>query len=114
MRIFGTENNEVIMKELGIRIKDTRISIELTQRDLAQRAGVSQRTIERVENGENVRVESILNILREMQLLQNLENLIPEQKLRPTELFDNQKKRVRARTKKYTDITIEWEWGDEE
>lgn len=114
MRIFGTENNEIIMREMGMRIKDTRISIELTQRDLAQRAGVSQRTLERVENGENVRVENIINILRAIQLLQNLENLIPEQKFRPTELYDNQKKRVRARAKKHTDITIEWEWGDEE
>lgn len=114
MKIFGIENNEMIMKEMGIRIKDTRISIELTQQGLAERAGISQRTIERIENGENVKVENIINVLRAMQLLQNLENLVPEQRLRPTELYDNHKKRVRAVSKKHADITIEWKWGDEE
>lgn len=114
MKLYGTENNEIIMKEMGIRVKDTRIAIDLTQKELAERAGISQRTIERIENGENIKVENIINVLRAMQLLQNLDNLIPEQKIRPTELHDRNKKRVRATSKKRVDVTIEWKWGDEE
>ena len=77
MKIYGAENNEIIMKEIGIRIKDTRIAIDLTQKELAERAGISQRTIERIENGENIKVENIINVLRAMQLLRNLDNLVP-------------------------------------
>lgn len=113
MKIYGLENNEIIMKEIGIRVKHTRIAINLTQKELAERAGIAQRTVERIENGENIKIENILNVLRAMQLLQNIENLIPEQRLRPTELHDNGKKRARATSKKRTDITIEWKWGDE-
>lgn len=114
MKIYGMESNEIIMKEMGTRIKDTRISMMLTQKTLAERAGISQRTIERIENGENVKVENVINLLRAIQLLQNLEILIPEQKMRPTELHDNNKRRLRAASKKHANITIEWKWGDEE
>ncbi|MBQ8804043.1 MAG: helix-turn-helix domain-containing protein [Tyzzerella sp.] len=114
MKIYGIESNEIILREIGIRIRDTRIAIALTQKELAERAGISQRTVERVENGENVKVENIINILRAMQLLQNLDNLIPEQVIRPTELLDGSKKRVRATSKKRPNVTIEWKWGDEE
>ena len=115
VRIFGTENNEGIMKEIGVRIKDTRIAISLTQKELAERAGVSGRTVERIENGENVKVENIINVMRAMQLLQNIELLIPEQEIRPTELHDKGKKRMRATSKKSAaNSTGEWKWGDEE
>lgn len=114
MRIYGTENNISIMKEIGLRVKDTRIASELTQKELAEKAGIAQRTVERIENGENIKIENILNVLRALQLIQNIENLIPEQRLRPTELYDKGKKRLRATSKKHADITIEWKWGDEE
>ncbi len=115
MRIYGTENNEIIMRELGIRIKDTRIGMFLTQKELADRAGISQRTVERIENGENVKIENILNIMRAMQFLQNLEILIPEQEMRPTELHDKGKKRVRVTSKRaVARVDYEWKWGDEE
>ena len=38
-------NNEEIMKELGRRIKDTRIAFNYTQTELAQRAVISKSTI---------------------------------------------------------------------
>ncbi|MEE1314465.1 MAG: helix-turn-helix transcriptional regulator [Faecalimonas sp.] len=114
MRIFGKENNEIILKEMGIRIKDIRIANEMTQKELAMRAGIAPRTVERIENGENVKVENILHILRAMNLLQNLENLVPEQNLRPTDLHDCRKKRVRATSRRQVDYLVDWKWGDEE
>lgn len=115
MKIFGTESNEQILKELGQRLKDTRIALSYTQKEMADRAGVSPKTIERIESGENVRIEALVNLLRAMNLLQNMEILVPEQMLLPTELHDYGKKRQRvssARNKKKEQSL--WKWGEEE
>lgn len=37
MKIFGTESNEQVLKELGQRLKDTRISMSYTQKEMAER-----------------------------------------------------------------------------
>ena len=72
MKIYGTESNDYILKELGKRIQDIRISVTITQRELAERAGVSPSTMERIENGENVKIENIMSViffLRERMVL---------------------------------------------
>ena len=115
MKIFGTENNEYVMHEIGTRIKELRVTISFSQKELADRAGISQRTVERIENGENVKIENLLNIMRAMNLLQNFEVLVPDQSIRPTELHDRgkQRKRVSGKRSKET-LVSEWKWGDEE
>lgn len=114
MKIFGTESNEQILKELGQRLKDIRIALSYTQKDMADRAGVSPKTIERIEGGENVRIENLVNLLRAMNLLQNLEILVPEQTILPTELHDYGKKRQRvAQTKEKEASNSTWQWGED-
>lgn len=113
MKIFGMENNDYILLELGSRIKQTRVIMSYTQAELAQKAGISHKTLERIESGENVRLDVLISILRAMDLLQNIDLLIPEQVLKPTELHDRGRKRVRATsTQTVSDNTL-WKWGDE-
>ncbi len=114
MKIFGIESNDYILFELGSRIKATRISMAYTQVDLAQKAGISLKTLERIESGENVRLDVLINLLRAMNLLQNIDLLIPEQVLKPTELHDRGRKRVRATTARIVSDNNLWKWGDEE
>lgn len=114
MKIYGTESNIFIMREIGKRIQDTRISISLTQKEMAVKAGISSRTVERIENGENVKLDNILNVLRVLNLLKNMEILVPEQEVMPTVLHDYGKKRMRATSKKANNHDKnEWKWGDE-
>lgn len=103
-------NNEEIMKELGRRIKDTRIAFNYTQTELVQRAVISKSTISRAEKGENISLEQLIIILRELRLLKNLELLIPKQELTPEEIFDNKKKRQRVKSKQ---IKTKWVWGED-
>jgi len=103
-------NNEEIMKELGRRIKDTRIAFNYTQTELAQRAVISKSTLSRAEKGENISLEQLIIILRELRLLKNLELLIPKQELTPEEIFDNKKKRQRVKSKQ---IKTKWVWGED-
>lgn len=110
MKITGDENNKTILKELGHRIKDIRISRSVTQQELAQSAGVSFSTVVRVENGGGVNIENYMKILRILGLLPNFNLLIPEHQPTLEELFEVKPKRQRASKQKRE---REWKWGDE-
>ena len=112
VKITGKEKNIFILKEIGTRIKDTRISIFMTQKELAMKSGVSEKTIERIENGDNIKIENLLNVLRVLDCLQNIELLIPAQEFLTKE--EAMRKRKRASKKSVrADITV-WKWGEEE
>lgn len=95
MKIDGFVNNVFILKEIGSRIKDTRIAMRLSQEDFASKAGISVRTLSRVELGENSKFDVYLNIFRTMDLLGNIDLLIPEQTVKPTDIADRIKKKSR-------------------
>lgn len=111
MKITGEENNRFILRELGQRIKEIRIKRSLTQQELAQNAGVSFSTIARIENGTSVNMENYMRILRNLNLLQNFDLLVPEQQIAPEEILEKKPRRQRASKRK---SERSWKWGDEE
>ncbi|MBR5970890.1 MAG: helix-turn-helix domain-containing protein [Lachnospiraceae bacterium] len=113
MRITGQENNRMILEELGSRIRDLRIAMSLTQKDMASKAGISLRTVERMESGENVGVECILNVMRVCMLLPSLEVLIPMTEITPVMRLRQEKKRKRVTARAKEQTSREWKWGDE-
>ena len=114
MKIIGLENNKTILRELGQRVKDIRINKSLTQGELALKAGVSPRTVERLENGENINMDGFLNILRVLNSIQNIDVLIAEQVLSPEMIFNKKNKRQRASVKQKRENKNSWKWGDEQ
>lgn len=112
MKIYGNENNAFILKEIGQRIKDIRISRSLTQKELAQNAGVSYNTLIRIENGDGANIENLIRVMRTLGLLQNFDLLIPEQNMTAEEFFYNKPKRKRVSRVKKENRT-DWVWGDE-
>lgn len=52
MKIAGQHPDEAILKELGGRLAGVRLGRNLTQAALAEQAGVSKRTVERMEAGD--------------------------------------------------------------
>lgn len=113
MILYGDENNQMIMKELGQRIQESRIAMNLTQAQMAEQSGVALRTVARIEKGESVNVENVLNVLRVLGVLGNLNQLLQEQVIAPTELIDVGKKRRRASGKQKSQKRETWVWGDE-
>lgn len=112
MKIYGDENNTFILEELGKRIKEIRLSRSMSQKELAYYSGVALSTLIRIENGEGGNLENLMKIMRILDLLQNFDLLIPEQELKPEEIFANAPKRKRASKIKKTEKS-EWSWGDE-
>jgi len=111
MKLYGTENNALVLAELGNRIKEMRILSNLTQNDLAVMAGISLSTVVRLEKGLSVRTDFFLNVLRALDCMSNIQMLVPEQEMRPSEIFENKKRRSRARRAEKP--ARAWKWGDE-
>ena len=72
------------LKELGERIKNTRVASEMTQEELSKRTGLSQKTISRIENGTSIQLDSFLKILLALDLEDKILLLVPNQKERPS------------------------------
>ncbi|MCB9252943.1 MAG: helix-turn-helix transcriptional regulator [Flavobacteriales bacterium] len=88
------------MSDLGLRFKQQRLNHRLTTRELAQKSGVSMRTINGFERGEkNLSINNLIELMRALQLTENLKELIPEVPMfSPLEIMEREKnkpKRVR-------------------
>ncbi len=94
-------SDTAILKSLGTRLKTCRISRGMKQQELAAESGVGVSTIAKIENGQSVALSLFVSVMRTLGLLENLELLVPEQKVSPLELLKMQGKQVkRVRTKK--------------
>lgn len=112
MRIKGTESAPAVLKEIGLRIKQHRISMEMTQAELAERCGVSASTEVRIENGEDSKFSNYIKILTALNMLENIDLFVPEPQPSFKALFEEKPPRKRVRTK-----TIKpnpnWVWGED-
>ncbi len=114
MDISNLLTDAAILAELGDRIARRRIDLQLTQADLASQAGVSKRTVERVESGASAQMSSIIRIFRVLGLLQNFEHILPQTGPGPMELLRGKgKTRQRAtRSRKPDDTGRPWTWDE--
>ncbi len=78
MRINDTSNDVEILVEMGKRMRNQRLLLGLTQAGLAVSAGVSKRTIERLESGASVQVSSLIRLFRSLGLTKHLDQTVPE------------------------------------
>ena len=115
MKITSNLTDPVLLSELGARLAAARIERNLTQADLAEKSGVSKRSVERIESGEVAAQLSVfIRILRGLGMLENLEVLLPESKPGPMNLLKSQgKRRQRATSNKFTLREQQpWSWGE--
>lgn len=72
-------NPEIIM-ELGKRFKEYRLTNRLTQKEVAEKAGVSLITLRLFENGKayNINMGNFLALLRVVDCLNQVNELLPE------------------------------------
>ena len=97
-------SNPALLLKIGSRIRETRIRQDKTQAELALASGVTPLTVANIEKGKSVSTLILISVLRELGLLENLENLVPEAKISPLQLKKIQgKKRSRVRRLKSND-----------
>lgn len=73
-------SNPEIISELGRRFKEYRLSAILTQKEAAERAGVSLITLRQFENGRsyNINMGNFLALLRVVGCLEQVDGILPE------------------------------------
>lgn len=70
MKIKNSSKTEAVLNEIGVRLTQKRIQAKLTQAGLAEKAGVSKRTVERIEAGSSIQLSTMLQVLRVFKLLE--------------------------------------------
>lgn len=75
-------NNDEIVWSLCARIKETRISLSMTQQQLADRAQVGIATIKRIEKGAGLNLDTLISLLRALDKLHNLDAILFESEMR--------------------------------
>ena len=113
MNDLDQRTDEAILAELGARLSSVRLSRDLTQAQLAQDAGVSKRTVERLEAGQSGQLTSFIRILRTLQLLDGLELLLPPPQPGPMDLLRRAGKRPQRATGRSAPSGEPWSWADE-
>ncbi len=120
MKINGQLTDEAVLRELGARIAALRLSRNLTQAELAEQAGVSKRTLERLEAGVvAAQLSAFLRICRVLDLLEPLDTFIPEPAPSPLaqlKLQGRQRKRASGKPAALgvAEAKKKWRWGDAE
>ncbi len=79
MKISNEATNEAILREVGARLVHVRLGKNLTQAQVAERAGVSKRTVERLETGGAApQLAGFIGICRALGLVERIDLLVPE------------------------------------
>lgn len=115
MKFQDLHHDEAVLEELGRRLAQLRIDMNLTQAELSRKAGVGKRTLERLEAGETTQTRTLVRIFRELDLFTQLEILLPEPTTRPRQAMKGGGRLPKRAAKKKTKTgrTEAWKWGDE-
>ena len=111
--------DEAVLRVLGARLAQRRLARDLTQQELADRAGVGRRAVQRLEGGHPVTTVALVRVLRELEELDTLASAFPEPGPSPLEALKRQRQRRRRASGTHgppeTDIApAECHWGDEQ
>ncbi|MEN8693398.1 MAG: helix-turn-helix domain-containing protein [Akkermansiaceae bacterium] len=105
---------------IGERVQRHRLNLNMSQNELAEKAGVARRTITSVENGQGGTLSTLIRLLRAMDKISLLEDFLKEPELSAEQ--KKKAKRGKLQQRKYSSRPSEspqsqklseWSWGDE-
>lgn len=106
----------MILGELGGRLAKVRLDRNLTQAQLATQAGVSKRTVERLEAGAvATQLSGFIRVCRTLDLVERFDLLVPEPVPSPVaqlKLGGRQRQRASV-AKSAAPASKKWQWGAE-
>ena len=98
-------SNTEIIQSLGAQYKSYRLNANLTQKEVAEKAGVSLITLRAFETGKatNITMGNLLALLRAINNLECITEILPEIPISPyllARLLKKQRKRVKHKKEK--------------
>ena len=89
--------SEELEQQMGASLKKLRLSRNIEQRVLAERAGVSPRALQSLENGEGSSLSTLLQVLRALGREDWLQTIAPVAIVNPMNSVRHAEPRQRAR-----------------
>ena len=112
MRIDEQAADKIVLQEIGERIEQLRLNSNLIRTNLAEQAGVSRNTIERLESGDSVQLTSLIRVCRALGILSRFETVFPPSAISPVAQLRLQGKKRRRASQKRSVKTDKWSWGN--
>jgi transcriptional regulator with XRE-family HTH domain len=96
MSIYG-ESDHALLRTLGQRLRRARLRRNLSQEQLAERAGINRTTVSEYERGASTSTMTLVQVLRALEMLEELDGFLPEPGPSPLDLARRQgRQRQRA------------------
>jgi len=115
MKITKQATDTAVLTEIGRRLAQVRLGRNLTQVQLAEQAGVSKSTVQRLESGDvSPQLSGFIRVCRVLDLVERLDLLVPEPVPSPVEQLKlGGKRRQRAsKVRALKTSPKKWQWGD--
>jgi putative transcriptional regulator len=111
---YSIASSSQIKSALCHQVEKIRLVRNLTQAQLAKEAGIALITLNKLEKGQGVSLDTFIRVLMALDLQGNLATLLPDPSVRPVERVTNRgRERQRARPIKSREDKQPWNWGDE-
>ena len=89
---FYGMSDPAILKDIGQKLKAYRLQKNMTQEEIAQKAGVNRVTIGEIEKGRPSSLLTFIQILRGLKMLDLLNNIVPVSPVSPIQVAKMQRK----------------------
>ena len=83
---FQSMSDRAVLEELGERIHRRRLDNDISQEDLARKAGVGRNVVQNIESGKIYTIIGFIRVLRALGLSEELDRLFPDLGPDPLEL----------------------------
>ena len=91
--MYSAQTDESALALLGKRMAAFRVRNNWTQAKLAQMAGVSKGTVERIERGDSVQILNLVKVLRACDMLDIFLGIFPDDSPSPMQILQMGKKK---------------------
>ncbi|GHE04560.1 hypothetical protein U879_06830 [Defluviimonas sp. 20V17] len=103
-----------IEQEIGQRLARLRLARNVTQANLAEKAGIGVRTLRRLEAGDPSTLDTFLRVSTALELEEAILSALPEGDIRPIERVSQKgSERRRASPASERPRKTTWTWGDD-
>lgn len=114
---MDSTSSDQIEAALCAELAELRLARNISQAQLAEKAGIGLRTIKRFEAGEGTTLDTFIRVLKALEISDNLSAVIPDQSVRPLErvsLKGGQRRRARQseEVKQEDNKEPSWSWGE--
>lgn len=93
-------NDEEILKQIGVKLKELRVERNMKQKELSERSGLSMFSISQIETGHNTSILSLVQILKALDRMDMLEPFLKAKEVDPellAKFIQSQQQPVRKR-----------------